>query len=41
MQLCHKGKNKLNCFEIDRDICYDKKEHKKIGNNRAPVVGGT
>ena len=31
----------LNCFEIDRDICYDKKEHKIFGNYSAPVVGGT
>ena len=35
------GKINWNCFEIDRDICYDKKEHKKIGNNSAPVVGET
>ena len=31
----------LNCFEIDKDTCYDKKEHKKLGNYSAPVVGGT
>ena len=31
----------LNCFEIDRDTCYNKKEHKILGNYSAPVVGGT
>ena len=31
----------LNCFEIDKYTCYDKKEHKKLGNYSAPVVGET
>ena len=31
----------LNCFEIDRNTCYDNKEHKILENYSAPVVEGT